>query len=406
MITLTLGVILTLACISYLLLVGNQKTTVTRSQTWNAALTMAEAGIEEAMAQINASPGDFSANGWGNNFGPVTRTLIGGSYSVQIVGYTNPIIYSTGYATLPITSEVISRSVRVDTGQLQSVFNVAFAAVYNIDFNGNGVASDSYNSHDNTKSNNGLYDPSKASTNGNVASVSGLVDIGGHTINGSLYLGPTATYNGGGIINGTIYRDFNVSFDTVTLPAGANNWPIATPTIVTTILKGKTNTTATYNLTNSGNYIVPNGAYPIIVGSGATVTLNITATTFNPSSLQIQGGINNSGTAKIYFNGPDSATIHGNDAIDASLRPENLQYFGLASLEQITFDGNSTFVGVIYAPQATFTLNGGGNNIGFIGSSVTKSMRMNGRYNFHYDESLAGVSISRGYIATAWQEIY
>jgi hypothetical protein len=92
MITLTRGVILTLACISYLLLVGNQKSTVTRSQTWNAALTMAEAGVEEAMAQINASPGDFSANGWGNNFGPVTRTLIGGSYSVQIVGYTNPII--------------------------------------------------------------------------------------------------------------------------------------------------------------------------------------------------------------------------------------------------------------------------------------------------------------------------
>jgi len=59
MITLTLGVILTLACISYLLLVGNQKSTVTRSQTWNAALTMAEAGVEEAMAQINAPSTTF-----------------------------------------------------------------------------------------------------------------------------------------------------------------------------------------------------------------------------------------------------------------------------------------------------------------------------------------------------------
>lgn len=409
-VTLTLGVIMLIASVSYLMLVGTQKSVVTRSQTWNAALAMAEAGVEEAMAQINASPTNFAANNWtasGTNFGPITRILAGGSYSVRLVGNTNPVIYATGYTTVPITGATIARAVKVNTGQDQSVFNVAFAAINNINFNGNGVASDSWNSHNTNYSTNGRYDPNKIKHNGNVASVKGLVDIGNHTIDGNLYLGPLASYAGGGTITGTIYSDFNVNFADVTLPADANSWTIATPTITTNgfTKKGVPITTAVYNFSTTGNYILQNDSYPIEVQAGVTVKLNVTSTSFDPTSLQIHGDTSNSGTAIIYFNGPTSASIHGNDAVDASNRPENLYYYGLPSLTSLTFAGTSTFVGVIYAPEAFLTLNGGGGNIGVIGSAVVQAITMNGHYNFHYDESLANYGTSRGFLATSWQEL-
>ena len=417
-VTLTLGVVLLVIAASYLVLVGTQKTVVIRSQTWNAALTMAEAGVEEAMAQISASPSNFSTNGWGQSgsiYGPMTRTLAGGSYSVIISNSLVPVIYSTGYTTVPITGDNIFRAVRVATAQQQSVFNVSLGAINNISFNGNGVATDSFNSHDPNKSTNGQYDSTKTSTNGNVASVQGLVDIGNHTILGNLYLGPNATYDNSGTVSGTVYNDYNVNYPDVTLPTGASGWAIATPTtttLYTTNISKKgvaiitsTSSPLTYDFTTSGNYTLTSDAFPIVVEAGVSVTLNVTSTSFSPTSLQIHGGTANSGTAVLYMNGPTSISMAGNSAVDASNRPENLWYYGLSTLTSVTFSGTSTFVGVIYAPDATLTLNGGGNNLGVIGSTITKSINMNGHYDFHYDESLATNGLSRGFIATSWQEL-
>src|SRR5215472_15579437 len=67
----------------YLNLIHCQHNLVARSQAWNASLAVAEAGVEEALAQLN--PGvtmqavDRSANGWGGpnagNYGPIVRGL-------------------------------------------------------------------------------------------------------------------------------------------------------------------------------------------------------------------------------------------------------------------------------------------------------------------------------------------
>ena len=93
LITITFGVILLLVLASYLMLLTGQKSVVTRSQTWNDSMTMAEAGIEEGLAQVNASNAvfnfgvnvftNFSINGWGGGggsvFGPKSRSLLGGT---------------------------------------------------------------------------------------------------------------------------------------------------------------------------------------------------------------------------------------------------------------------------------------------------------------------------------------
>ena len=394
-IVMVLGVVMLVAVGSYLRLIGTQKSLVVRSETWNAALTMAEAGVEEALTQLNSGATNLSANGWGASgsiYGPVTRSLQGGSYSVIISNSsaTKPVIYATGFTIVPVSGDSVSRNVKVSVLK-QVLSNVPLGVKKNINMNGNGVAVDSYDSRNPLLSTGGLFDPNKTSTNGNVASMGGVINIGQHTINGSLYLGPTATYAGSATsITGTIYTDANVDFPDVTLPQVT--WQTAPLSL------------GTHSFTSSGYYTVSD-QFPIVVQPGVTVTLNVvTAVTYSPVSVQISGGITNSGTANIYLNGPPSLAIAGNTAADASNRPENLRYFCLPSLTSITFSGNSTFVGVIYAPEADVTLNGGGNNNGLIGSVIANSITINGHYNIHYDESLAtnGAAI---YVIQSWQEL-
>ena len=67
--------------------------------------------------------------------------------------------------------------------------------------------------------------------------------------------------------------------------------------------------------------------------------------------------------------------------------------------------GNGNFVGAIYAPSADFSLGGGGNNTyDFIGASVSKTIKMNGHFNFHYDEALRKNGMGQRYIPNNWKE--
>ena len=71
----------------------------------------------------------------------------------------------------------------------------------------------------------------------------------------------------------------------------------------------------------------------------------------------------------------------------------------------MSFRGNAAFTGAIYAPQAAFSLGGGGNDAyDFVGASVTKTVKMNGHFNFHYDENLRRIGPSRGFLPTRWME--
>jgi len=398
--TLVVSVILGWTLCSFLVLISAQNQSVNRSQCWNASLDTAEAGVEEALAQMNASPNDFSANTWGGSggvYGPVSRSLAGGSsYGVIIV--TNPVatIYSTGYVTVPMTGATVSRTVKVTAGQ-QPLFGVGLGAVDNINMNGNGVATDSWNSYSNNLSTGGMYDPSKTSTNGNVASEQGIVNIGNHTIDGNLYLGPLATYtSGAGQVLDKIFYDYNVQFPDVVLPT--DTW-LSAPT--TTIGSGKNKTTV-HDFTSSGDYSV-NDSTAIQVEAGVTVTLHITTSSFSPASLTILGGMTNSGTV-IMYQDSGSVTLGGNSSAGGN-RPENFYYYGLPGVTSITLSGTSQFIGAIYAPEAALTLNGGGNSNNLQGSAIVKSVTLNGHYDFHYDEALAIYGPSRGYVPLSWQEL-
>src|SRR5258706_4431183 len=103
----------------YLWIVQAQHRSVARSQDWNLALAHAEAGVEEALAQLNYKFGtniNRAANGWsfdGTYYSPGTRTLATGSYLVKITTDPLPYIYSEGYAIAPISRAVLLRAVKV-----------------------------------------------------------------------------------------------------------------------------------------------------------------------------------------------------------------------------------------------------------------------------------------------------
>jgi hypothetical protein len=252
------------------------------------------------------------------------------------------------------------------------LFAYAAAAEDNINMNGNGLVTDSFNSADTNLSTNGQYDPAKASTNGNVASVQGIVNIGNHTINGSLFLGPTATCTNNPFqITGTIYTNYNVQFPDVVLPTAS--WLPA-------VAVG-----GAYDFTTSGNYVVTDSKN-ITVEPGVTVTLKLTATNFSPITITVNGGTTNSGTLTMY-QVSGTATMAGNSAPNVT-RPQNFYYYGLPGVTSVTLGGNTNFVEAIYAPEASLTLNGGGNGNNLEGSFIVASMHLNGHLSFHFDESL------------------
>ena len=83
----------------------------------------------------------------------------------------------------------------------------------------------------------------------------------------------------------------------------------------------------------------------------------------------------------------------------------NLAYWGLPSNTSFTFKGNASFTGIVYAPEADFTLGGGGlNDYDFVGACVVNTIKMNGHFHFHYDEALRR-KYWNGYQAAGWNEV-
>jgi hypothetical protein len=243
--------------------------------------------------------------------------------------------------------------------------------------NGSGLATtDSFNSADTNLSTSGQYDPTKASTNGNVASLYGPVNLGNHQIKGNLYLGPTVNPSGigSGGVTGYTRNDYNNCFPDVTLPPALMN-PSPAPVV-----------TNTYVFVVSGAYKISYGNLSIIVLPGVSVQLRVDATSFNPASIHVMASNGVSGTL-ILYQVAGTATLGGGVSVDSQIAG-NFFYYGLPGVTSTACNGSSTFVGAIYAPEANLTLSGGGSANDFVGALVVKSLTMTGHWAIHFDENL------------------
>jgi hypothetical protein len=152
---------------------------------------------------------------------------------------------------------------------------------------------------------------------------------------------------------------------------------------------------------DSGNYEVPALYGKVLVRGNANVYVT--------DSVQFTGQdfitINPGASLKLY-NAAPTATLGGQGIWNNGGNATNFYYYGLPSNTELSLSGNAAFTGVIYAPEAALTLNGGGNTpVDFIGASITDTATLNGHFRFHYDESLAKKGPAASYVIQSWNEI-
>src|SRR5919109_3281794 len=226
--TLLTAVVIGFTLASYLTLVSSQNASVMRSLSWNHAMSVAEAGVEEALTQLRyTGTNNLLAHDWSlldNGYYFKQRGLGNNVYfEVGIKPLERPVIISFGYVPAPLSpasklgmilgqttlastqpAGYLKRKVRVNAKR-DPIFTKAMLAKGQINLNGNKVATDSFDSTDPKASTNGKYNPALARDNGDVATNSGLIDsldIGNANIRGKVSTGPTGSVSVGS--NGTV----------------------------------------------------------------------------------------------------------------------------------------------------------------------------------------------------------
>lgn len=419
---------------SYLQLVSNQNISIMRSMAWNSAISVAEAGIEEAMAHINRNGTNRTADDWdvyqqGTSLLGTNLPVVGPAYVVRerIVGTSKykvfvsrdidpPIIYAEGHVQNPATLEYLPkpRVLRVTTAS-DSLFTKGMVAKGEIDLSGNGIKTDSFDSSDPLYNTDGKYDSAKAKDNGDVATNSSMIDsldVWNADVYGRVSTGPGGQVkvgrNGavgnkahhdsgvGGIQDGYFTDDMNVQFPDVQAPFSGGAFG---PTNNVTL----NGTTYTYAI-GDGNYQMNSLS---LSGNNGSLLVNGDAVLYVTGDISLSGQsyiyIAPGATLQLYVGG--NSSIGGKGVMNADAKASSFSYWGLPTNKQISMHGNAAFTGTIYAPQAALTLGGGGNNnYDFVGATITDSVKMNGHFKFHYDEALRKFGPNRGYIIASWNE--
>ena len=249
----------------YLSLIEQQNYLNCRSQSWNVAISITEAGVEEGLEHLNDNSANLNVAPWtalgGSTYYRSNSLPDGNSYVVYITNTApNPVVVARAYvssksfmslaqnisagffaaAGVSTTPTVVTRAVRVNCTRT-SLFLAPLVAKKNINLNGNNILTDSFNSCDPTKSVNGQYSPGLAGDHGDIASNLGVIDsISGGNANiygiahtGTNYSGqPTVSVgpNGGvgshtwqssnkGIEPGWALEDANFTFPDTTFPS-------------------------------------------------------------------------------------------------------------------------------------------------------------------------------------------
>lgn len=405
MVTLAVCGVLGVILLGIMKLANNEGQMTGRSQNWNSALPIAEAGIEEAFSHLKHSPSNRAENGWAYDTSitpPVytrTRKFQDGYYTVTISTNWDPVIISRAGLRAPgQTNYSIFRKIRVQATN-QPLWTAAIEASQCVVLSGNGITFNSYNSLDPLFSGpGGIYDPNKVKAGGDVACYGGplSLDIGNADIAGNIKTGPDTTFSMGP--NGSVG---DLTWGNGIQPGHyeqveATDWPnLFAPGATNTPPKG-TGADSAYS------YVIPTGIWKIPNLSGdIKVTGNATVVVDNNLNLQ-SAKILQTASLILYANVKD-ATLKGigNESTDAL----HFIYFGSFKNENVSMGGNSAFCGVLYAPNAFLLLNGGGRDaVDFSGAIIAKCVKVTGHYSFHFDEAVRRYG-SKGIIASSWDEL-
>jgi hypothetical protein len=466
---------------SYLFLAQGEYLAVTRSQTWNTSLVLAEAGVEDALAFINQKAGVYGAAGqWTNSVASNGWVNIGtssnaiyylasrspdtnlGYYSVYVTNTpsgTNrlgPAILAIGTARwnnlagpkaggsnvmLSFQGDPV-RKIFVQT-VAHSQLGGGIIAYSGMDFKGNNVTIDSYNS---TRPTNSIWQttwlyhgepfgywdsslsfdahfPPARTANVIVATDKGIINVGNANIAGYVATGPGGTvevgskgsvgdlywaFHNSGLQAGRSQDDVNRSFFSYSLPdpkqfGQTSWWPV--PAITTNIGGVTYRYLITNRLDNSHLvFYAINSLSDSIFINASNVVLYLT------NGLTYAGGdyltLNTNADVQLWSTG-DINTVGGGSINNFTLNAHAFSIYDVSGHPiDIKFTGNGAGTGLIYAPSSDLQFAGGGSGTyDVVGAIFCNSIQINGKYNFHFDESLSQNLPVDQYTLTAWQEI-
>ena len=459
LVTLCTAWVIGIALVSYLTLVANQNRTTYHSQSWSGCIPVLEAGIEEALTQLNYNNGEGVTNAASHGWTLMTN---GYYYKSQIVGPATdgtyyevtidpnaagtpatPIIISQGYVPAPgntgtpmgggdtafgmilgtvsgqSTPAMISRTVKVGTllqksgggkGGINTKGTISFS----------GGSLDSFDSSDTNSFPGGKYVSANRKANGQAvsnSSATNAIAVGTGHIYGSVTTGPgagTVSVGSGAVGDlafnanptGTHIQDYhqtgdaNVQFDDVTAPFlfGSGSAPVSGGWV------GGTNYTwvldAAVNSKFNWATIALNSTQRMVV-TGGDVTLYLSG------DFRINGGlvpayvyVAPGASLKVYVTGTTS--VAGGGIVNGTGLARNLSVYGLGTAALTwPFSGSSAFIGTVYAPYALLNFSG---TAGASGSFSANRVALSGGASIHYDESLS-VGTDPQYVASSWNEI-
>jgi hypothetical protein len=380
----------------------------------------------------------------------------------------NPEVVAEAIITLPTGNQIIKEAEIYMTQS--SFFKDGLVAKNTITFSGNNASVDSWNSSTTDAPtgqtpitapvpyiSSGVYQ--NATDSGKIGSTSVAVDslsisnaningyaaVGGNSssdlsVGAQGYVGPYGTANG--TINPAyVTYDFTTSFPDASAPtnssitlsaiSGATSLPRAGDSGVSVTSSGVTTTTYYYNVSTIG--LSGNGDILTIGGSStSTSKVNVVITLTNPPgatdvAITGKGGITIAKNATLAMYAPGNVSIAGNGITNGTYDPSSalsstntpnqpsaFQFYGTETAAQatangdqtISISGNGVLSGVVYAPNANISMNGGGNSGQVLGAMVGNSVSVTGNSAFHYDTSLASLGSSGLWSLSKWRELY
>ena len=401
---------------AYLGMVSSQERFVHRSAVWNSSIVLCESGVEEALAHINHrdTGSNFAINGWTYSSGAFTncRYLNGGRCETMISTSYPPVITARAKLPAPMNAGEVVRTVQVGT-KVSRVFPHAILSKSRVTLGGSGRV-DSFNSTNLLESTNGQYSAALATANATVASLTrnatdfsvGNVDIFGFVATGpgaTVYVGPNGVVgsklfalnplNAGRIETGHRRDDFNVYIPDGALPPDFSVLPL--PLTNGNIL----GTNYTY-VAGNGDYSVGKinmgGGDVFLVRGRARILVTGDVTLSSDAAILLT----TNATVEWYQMG-GSVNMGGRGVINPRGFAKDFQLIGLRTCSSINYGGSIQFIGTVYAPTATVTLEGSADAYGAL---VGNSVELKGGMGLHYDEALNSPQKIR-FIASTWREV-
>jgi hypothetical protein len=301
--------------------------------------------------------------------------------------------------TRPETSRVIELLVK------PASFENAITSDMPISLNNYKIVVDSYDSRDEKKSTNGLYDPAKALKNGDIATNSKLIDAGGATINGDAYTN-AGTIVDGANISGEQRNDFYQELLPVPKP---KDWVLEPPVSMVgnfTLTGGSKDLPKRYKF----NAMSLDGTQVLTIAPSAPGVESYT-------EIWITGDLKASGNGsivvapnanvKIFVEG--GVDIKGNGTFNANSQPKRFQLLGVQPstpgiIPTMSFSGNGLIVAAVYGPNHNVVFGATGSAGTFWGSLSGRTITMGGTTYIHYDEALADAGYTVDYRVKTWFE--